>query len=365
MKESFKTNKVIFDYVAIRFRGKTPREVFQLLCMSDFTLANFEMCKGFYSYDHRFYYGGIHIHYMQRPDDFYGEPDEEELERIEKMGVLLEMSGQGCRTYETYGRGNFEGLLGMCVDDPENNHLTRLDVAYDDFSGVLDLARIQEDIRNGEYVSKARKWQIVDGSDGKSAYIGSKQSNMLLRIYDKAAERQLDDGTHWIRVEMQMRDENCLGFARVLENLSLGQAFSGVLSNYLRFVDPSETDSTRWRWPIKEYWLELINGIHSISIAEKPGVEYNVLNVTDFVVNHVGNAIDCIIKVYGAVRFIEMLKARTCKPNPKYKKIVDDCAAMGMTAKIQFESWDPDTPFDEYFIPYLPEDYLDPKKSVE
>ncbi|MBQ1233185.1 MAG: replication initiation factor domain-containing protein, partial [Clostridia bacterium] len=37
-------------------------------------------------------------------------------------------------------------------------------------------------------------------------YHGSPKSNMYIRIYDKAAERDLE-GIHWIRVEMQMRDE--------------------------------------------------------------------------------------------------------------------------------------------------------------
>ena len=75
-------------------------------------------------------------------------------------------------------------------------------------------------------------------------------SSVLIRIYDKAAERGLPEGQHWVRVELQLRDERAEAFC--FDPAPIGLLFRGVLVNYVRYVDDPGTDSNCWRWPMKD-----------------------------------------------------------------------------------------------------------------
>ena len=69
-------------------------------------------------------------------------------------------------------------------------HITRLDVAYDDHTGILDIERIADDVQSQRYVSCMRWWEVTRSSQRVSCQAGSPKSKVLVRIYDKAAERR-------------------------------------------------------------------------------------------------------------------------------------------------------------------------------
>lgn len=295
------TNIVIYDWVSITSKIHTPEQIVSLLGMEDVT---WETIKGAHGYKDRLYYNCISIHYNGSPE----------------MGVWLELSGQGCRCFETIGHGDYEWLLGYVLDHPDDMNITRLDIAYDDHSGILDINQITQDTLSVEYVSKANSWECVQSSKGMSVVIGSRQSPVLIRIYDKARERGLTDGTHWIRVELQLRDDRAKEFAKL--RCAVGEAFAGVVLNYLRYVDPDDDDSNKWRWPLKDYWADMIGDACKISIFTKPGTEYNVLHCENFVFNQAGNAIDALLQIYDVDTFLKKLQERKARPNPKYKEMI-------------------------------------------
>ena len=147
--------------------------------------------------------------------------------------------------------------------------ITRLDVAFDDHSGLLNIRQILEDTQSGMYISKSDYWETVLSSKGSTVQIGSPQSKVLIRIYNKAAERGYTSDVHWVRVEIQLRDDRAVQFTKI--PLSIGQAFSGVLLNYLRYIEPSE-DVNKWRWPMTAYWSALVEDAERISIYQTPGM---------------------------------------------------------------------------------------------
>lgn len=204
--------------------------------------------------------------------------------------------------------------------------ITRLDVAYDDHSGVLDLDEIIRDTLHENFVSKANVWECIQGSKGNSVIIGSRQSAVLIRIYDKARERNITDGSHWIRVELQMRDDRCKEFVKL--PFGVGESFVGVLLNYLRYVVPDEADSNKWRWPLTDYWANLVSDASGISIYSKPGMEYNVLRCEQYVFDHAGNAISALLQIYDTETFLQKLKERKCRPNPKYTNMIEQHKAI-------------------------------------
>lgn len=303
-------NIVLYDWLSFTSKVHTPEDFIIALGLSH---VPWTVTKGARGYQERKYFSCISIHYNGRAD----------------MGIWCEMSGQGCRTFESLSQVGWDNLFAFIREN--GLKITRLDVAYDDHSGILDIHRIVEDTQAGMYVSKSDYWETVMSSKGSTVQIGSPQSRVLVRIYDKAAERGKVD-EHWIRCEIQMRDDRASQFTKI--DMPIGQAFAGVLLNYLRYVIP-DADSNKWRWPMTDYWINLVEDAERISIYQAPGMEYNEERCKNYVVNQAGNAIDACIQMYGINEFTHMIKNRGTARNPKYEMVVKQYRLEALAAKIR------------------------------
>ena len=85
----------------------------------------------------------------------------------------------------------------------------------------------------------------MESSKGQTVQFGSPKSDTLIRIYDKARERNCPAGNHWIRCELQLRRERAASFIQLLQ--AIGEAYCGMMMNYLWFVEPMEGDTIHWR----------------------------------------------------------------------------------------------------------------------
>lgn len=300
------TNLILYDWLSFTSKKHTPRQLVHALGLDD---VPWETVKGARGYKDRMYFSCISIHYNGRAD----------------MGVWVELSGQGCRTFESLSTLSnvWQDIFWFIFK--EELKVTRLDVAYDDHTGILDLDVMERDTKNLEFVSKADWWTVTYGSPGMTLEFGSPKSDVRIRIYDKAKERHCEPGTHWIRVELQLRDDRAKKFLGLEFEHRIGDAFCGVLLNYLRYVDSDPLDSNRWRWPIKDYWGELLCGASKISIYEKPGMDYNFDRCHNYVINMAGNAVETYIELCGIEGLQRSLKERTTKRNPKYDRLVAEC----------------------------------------
>lgn len=312
---------ILIDWVSITSRIHSPENFISLLGLDDG--IQWEHTKGAHGYRQRWYWEKISIHFDGRED----------------MGVWLEMSGQGCRAFETFGTGDYNALFDEVMQEPEDVHLTRLDIAYDDHSGLLDIQRLVEhtqEMEDGQpvhFVSKSRKriveWTHQDGDPkpGLSIYHGRKASDVLIRIYDKAAERHAFD-EHWVRVELQLRDDRAASFAQLIQaGADIGETYRGVIYNYLRYVEPDQSDSNRWRWPMKDYWANFLAAAGRIRLYKKPGADYNVLRCEDFVFRQAGGAVYTLLELYGIEMFLQKLQEQRGTLNPKYKQLLDQYRA--------------------------------------
>ncbi|MEG1492501.1 MAG: replication initiation factor domain-containing protein, partial [Oscillospiraceae bacterium] len=144
-------------------------------------------------------------------------------------------------------------------------------------------------------------------------------------------ERGLTDGSHWVRVELQLRRDRALQF--VLADGDIGSRFCGVLLNYVRYVEPNELDSNKWRWALMPYWADLVESALAISLYVKPGTDYNMMNMTNYVYNQAGNAIDATIQILGIEAFLDELHQRRSKPNPKYLTIIEESNMLKRSVK--------------------------------
>ena len=92
--------------------------------------------------------------------------------------------------------------------------------------------------------------------------------------------------------------------------------------NYLRYVVDPGTDVNMSRWPMAAYWEKLLEGVQQIRCWSDPGVDYNEFTLSNFIVNQVGNALDCYLRIFGMDDLIRELGQRSVKMSPKYQRLL-------------------------------------------
>ncbi len=294
---------ILIDWVSISSKIDTVHSIIRLLEMTE---QVWELRGGYYGYINRLVFGGISIHYGGQST------------------VLLEMSGKGCRDFTTYGSGRFKELFDLVKDNHEDYNITRLDIACDDKDGILPLDIMADDLLNKNFVGRIRNYNVIRGSKGCTLEIGSRSSNIFIRIYDKAMERGFEE-MHWVRAEIQMRDEHAYGFiSQINESESnVASLYCGIFNNYFRFVIPS-SDTNKRRWKTAEYWKNFIKEVERIKLLSHLGIEYNFSKLENYVINIGGNSIDTYINCVGIETLIKNLKNRKSKITSKHKKAILD-----------------------------------------
>ena len=139
MSDKIQTNKniIIYDWLSFSTKIHTVEQIIKMIGLSE---SMFQDIYGFYGYNKRITYEGVSILYDGHTSD---------------MGVMLEMSGQGCRTFETLGNGNWESLFELTKHWQGSKliNISRLDIAYDDHKGILDIEKISNDTEAGHYIA--------------------------------------------------------------------------------------------------------------------------------------------------------------------------------------------------------------------
>lgn len=321
-------NVFLIDWLSVTFHGVRVEDVISILGMyqaswfTDRTFINgypLDTCCG-------------HIHIRHGADDprFYDDPSKARS----NMGISLDMSGQGCREFESYSTKSWfdfitdifrcGGVLGATCN------VTRLDLAYDDHSGLLNIWQLRRDVEDRNYISKSKKSMIIWSDDqmtdirGVTLMIGSKKSDVLIRIYDKAAERGFSVEKHWIRVELQLRhDRSTMALRRLYQHESIGLVASGILCNYCTFVSPS-CDSNKARWPIADYWARVLEGMEKIRLWSSPGEEYNLSKSEQQLTHQYGQLLQVIYQVSGRTLDDLYRQCRNQHPvlKPKYQRVL-------------------------------------------
>lgn len=265
--------KILVDYLTISLKNCSVSDLFEIL---DIDSSLFELRGGRNFYQMGFYFSGISIYYGN----------------IEFPGVCLDMSGIGCRTLETL-RPNLDWLKliydlfgGFDIDfvtyEPDYSssangaHISRLDIACDDREEqLLNWDTLWSKTVNEFYICKASHVEYIGGSQ-RSLYFGSPRSDRRLRIYDKALERGVDE--HWIRAELQLRDEKAFSFfVRALQLKSIGLCFSGMLLDYLKFTTKRNLhDGHQNRLKTCVWWLSFCQHAEKVSQFYIGGLDYNL-----------------------------------------------------------------------------------------
>lgn len=213
-------------------------------------------------------------------------------------------------------------VLGFADYRPK---ITRIDLAKDCYTSLLNLDEIEYKIKMGQYSSRYREYKIYKKLDileiyskkknenGRTFYLGSKQSDSFMRIYDKKAESKSKDHENWVRVEMQFRRDHAEQIFRkkilinengeklkegnkytetAVEKFITQRNLNSVFLNYLKFLDESyfvkseegfETLKThkKSRWTISDFWKEFL-GTETSEKLEFPKYTKSLEDITDW-----------------------------------------------------------------------------------
>lgn len=277
------SNLFLIDWLTVTFKDDTVNSIIAMLGLDFDVFVEKQTFKNGYPLDT--FFSNIHIWSGADDPQYYkdgynkqGKWITAEMKARNDMGVCLNMSGQGCRTFEEHSKVGWFDLIKRILQ--HNGHITRLDLAYDDHMGVIDIYRFAHDIYDRNYRSKAKfaevHWSDNQENDiqGMTVYVGKKSSDVLIRVYDKAAERGYDD-QHWVRVELQLRDQRAdEACRRLFQKESIGVVAAGILRNYLTICIPTD-DTNKSRWPTAYYWERVLGQMETIRLWVAPGEPYN------------------------------------------------------------------------------------------
>lgn len=310
-------NKFLVDWLSFTSKIDSDASIFDVLGLSHIK-SSFSLIYGFQGYSHRFYFDGISIHYCHPLNE----------------GIWVEMSGQGCRNFETYSTISFTELFKIIVFNQESGdyHVTRLDVSYDDFKCVIPLQKFAKQVLDFHYVSKFNSKSCHADQhtlyQGTTVYLGSPRSDLSFRIYDKAFERGYyeeieKDNFSWTRWEAQLRDDPAYNFIKQALDRSVGEIFKGVLLNYFRVVDVNPSDTNKRRWMTSKWYQKFIGDVEKISVFTPCKTEYNLYKCERYVYSQAGNAIDTLIKIKGFETFLSELHENKSDTTLKYKELLN------------------------------------------
>jgi len=227
------------------------------------------------------------------------------------MGIHVSMSGQGCREFEAQHRSDpwlslFENVLA------HDGQFTRLDIAVDNVDGQLDLNRLEDEINAKNIRSRFKKGRKISefnlcasGNDalGKTLYVGSTQSRLQIRFYDKAAQLGIDQ--HWTRAEIQLRSERAQVAAQIYCNsLEPAQIATGIMNTYFTVIN--NDDSNKSRCSTQEWWSNWLASTEKLKLSIDK-VKKTVLQVADYIRRQYAPSL-AMLKEYFQADFSEFIR---------------------------------------------------------
>ena len=290
-------------------------------------------------YQSAIYFGHIYVCYDGRENDYF-----------QDMGVCVSMSGDGCRTFEQYStlkridtstgvilQGEeysvFPLLFGLLYEN--DCRVSRMDLAIDDLSGLLDVPTLQECAKAGEINTRMSSikgvFDLKNREDaGSTIYFGAESSDFRIRIYDKA--KQLGVAGPWVRVELVMARKVSTAFVqKFMEGWTPdqeaaqsvgGMAFS-ILADKLNFIERDDCNISRCS--VKDWWSEFLGSVEAQQVFSRVVADHSVNELSEWIISQVAPALALTFKAFHGDWFREnVLVPGEKRWSKKYSSLWED-----------------------------------------
>lgn len=312
---------LLVDYLTISFKLYSGQaECFSkwLYRRINFPVFDALKIKSFLGFPDCLYYQGIRIH---SGDNM----------------IVLDMSGKGCRTVEQLNKGwdwygffhSFHNGLTKPMKDSKSQyqvHISRIDVACDrlgdekiTFNFLLDY------VLKLKWICKSTYYTPMLGNRINEYLFGSPESKRILRIYDKAMEQKITDGTKWLRFEFQLRDDCATAFyLNLCENAgNFVKVYYGMLHEYLRFITKPNDGTHSDRKVTCRWWLDFLHDVERMKQLYLPGDEYDLSRITHFYSKGCASTVRTLIEAAGG-DVTELIKTAENTPmNKRQREALD------------------------------------------
>lgn len=276
---------ITVDWLSFRVRSLPENDIFSFLGI--FETLKWRVGGAVYNnYTESLRYGHITIGLNgQKGYDFY-----------------VDMSGQGCREFEDLmpDGWSWEQFIFRLAAD-ERVTFARLDVAGDEHEGYFDIERLDFYVKHRRYATKCNIPEVT--KYGKEIVrVGSPQSKMKMRIYNKKLERGFspedDDGRPWWRCEMEIHDDYCAQFIAHWREYGIGYAYAGHCKNHIRWLMKSNTAPNSNRIKTAKWYDDFLGACEKLKFTSAVGSEYNISKLQKYCLHSAGSSVVTLAKFF-------------------------------------------------------------------
>ena len=200
-----------------------------------------------------------------------------------------------------------------CANAAYSFSMTRLDFALDDFSKSLLPEDFDAAHNDGNIVGNPN-YKKIDSYDergrGFTRYIGSRESERILRLYDKSIQSNGLINSHRLEVEFK-GDKAKLYFAGLLECLDLQAVTTYILESIVGSVDfrDKSVDTCVTRCPRLGWWQKFIDFVSAsgglrLSAPRKVSSFSDTMN---WMSRSVSSSLACLHQVFGHTDFLDRI----------------------------------------------------------
>lgn len=232
--------------------------------------------------------------------NIYYDDEEKGISDYSPKNILFQFTGQGStdlalKLGKFLKTSDFNKVWNTFFKVVQSNELkvTRMDIALDDFHGVLDFDKMERKLARREFKASKRSYNVIkekntDGTiKGETLYLGARkrhQDGYLIRFYNKYAEYKskgailptevenvvTGTGTHiWQRYEIEIHGKACKKFIdKVLSGESFGVLYKGLMKNAIEFLTVNRSNKNRNYWHMTDWWANFLEGVGKCSLAE-------------------------------------------------------------------------------------------------
>ncbi|NAA54142.1 replication initiation factor domain-containing protein [Enterococcus faecalis] len=228
--------EAIFDYVRVRIPSHDVERVIEDVLLMNFE-SFYEKPTGLFGYFTMYEYDNIRVLLSKKGDD---------------RGILIELSGQGCRNYE-YILNELDqqwlDFFGRCLF--VDGVVKRIDVAVNDYVEYFSLEEVAKKRKAKLFDSSFRKSRVIDStndkevaSEGITAYFGTRNSLIYFCFYQKNYEISnreripVEEVDVKNRYEIRLHSEKAHKFIEYyMEDTFLLRSVRSVISQQLCFFE--------------------------------------------------------------------------------------------------------------------------------
>jgi len=236
-----------------------------------------------------------------------------------RMGVCIELSGTALRTWESHNDGaDALSLLAYLLVFRPSARVTRIDCAID--TDQLHIHTFRDAVREGKLVTRSQTIRYLESfsDSGDTLYVGARQSDRLLRIYNKAVEQGVTD-TVWTRVELESKGE--LAHLTAIALVDARCTESDLIAS---FVDFRELDNKRSNLRTRcAWWDALMSGAQSLTLRTKTALHDLVQRKMKWIEKSVAPTLALLSMVLGSTDWMKFeVQAALDRIDPKHYALI-------------------------------------------